>query len=84
MLKAAASGARAVEQWLRSEKFDVTAFVDDTRPVRAHMLHEAIANLINLGTLEQLIVYFAGHGFPNAGRSETWLLSEAPTIPVRL
>ena len=78
VLKAAASGARTIEQWLRSEGFDVQAFIDDTGPIRAHMLHEAIANLVNRGTVEQLVVYFAGHGFLTAGRSETWLLSEAP------
>jgi hypothetical protein len=77
-LNAAASGARAVERWLRSEGFDVRAFVDDVGPVQAHMLHEAITTIVNAGTFEQLVVYFAGHGFLNAGHSEMWLLSEAP------
>jgi hypothetical protein len=77
ILTAAASGARAVEQWLQSQGVEVHTFADDTGPVYARALIETTTRLVNLGTFDQLIVYFAGHGFLNAG-SEVWLLSEAP------
>jgi hypothetical protein len=78
VLKAAASGARAIQQWLHSEGFKVYAFIDDIEPIHAHAVQKQIAELIDPGTLEQLVIYFAGHGFLNAGSSEIWLLSEAP------
>ena len=62
-LSAAASGARTVANWLRSEGFEVKLFVDDKGPVKANHLFEAIAELVDRGTLDQLIVYFSGHGF---------------------
>jgi hypothetical protein len=79
-LSAAASGARTVANWLRSEGFEVKLFVDDKGPVKANHLFEAIAELVDRGTLDQLIVYFSGHGFLNA-YSEYWLLSGAPQNP---
>lgn len=78
VLRAAASGAREVEKWLGAEGYFVQSFIDDAGPVRAHGLYDAIAALIEPGNLDQLVVYFAGHGFLNAGRNEMWLLSEAP------
>jgi hypothetical protein len=77
VLGAAASGARQVEQWLRQQHFDVHAHIDDAGPVQAHALFQTIQTLVNAGTLDQLVIYFAGHGFLN-GTTETWLLSEAP------
>jgi hypothetical protein len=77
-LNAAVSGARYVEQWLRSEGFSVELLVDEREPVRAFAVQSAIERLVRLGTLQQLVIYFAGHGFLNAGRSEVWMLSGAP------
>jgi hypothetical protein len=79
-LRAARSGAHAVADWLASERFEVKRFVDDTQPVRAGEIFDAVAALVNRGTLEQLVVYFAGHGFINS-YSEYWLLSQAPDNP---
>jgi hypothetical protein len=80
-LRAAASGARAVAEWLRSEAFEVKLFIDDTGPVEAPQLLKAISGFIDRGTLEQLVVYFAGHGFVSGTVSEMWLLSDAPRDP---
>jgi hypothetical protein len=44
------------------------------------MLKKAIRDLIELGTVERLIVFFAGHGI-NVNRGERWLLSDAPDDP---
>ena len=79
-LKAAVSGARTVAEWLKREGFDVKLFVDDVNPVMASDLFAAINAFVDRGTLDQLVVYFAGHGFINS-YSEYWLLSKAPDNP---
>ena len=80
VLRGAASGAQMVASWLAAEGFEVTLFVDDGKPVRADQIFEAVAELVGRGTLEQLVVYFSGHGFLN-GYSEHWMLSRAPDNP---
>src|SRR5438046_3122848 len=77
-LRAASSGAKSVADWLKLEGFDVKLIVDDTGPVRAADLKAAIKTLIDRGTLDQLVIYFAGHGVVNAFNTEFWLLSGAP------
>jgi hypothetical protein len=80
-LKAAASGANKVGDWLKSEGFDeVKRFTDDVMPVKAGDIFDAVDGLLKLGTLQQLVVYFAGHGSV-VHYSELWLLSEAPHSP---
>ena len=69
-LKAAASGAREIAAWLDQEKCDVKLFADSAAPVTAHALVVAIKDFINRGTLEQLVIYFAGHGFISGSLSE--------------
>ena len=80
ILRAAKSGARQVARWLASEGFTVKLFVDDNGPVRVDDLLNAIMQIVRLGNQQQLVVYFAGHGFISA-YSEYWLLSEAPENP---
>jgi hypothetical protein len=79
-LKAAASGARSVSNWLAREGFGVVTLTDAAGPVTAHQVFAEVSRLVNLGTLEQLVIYFAGHGFIS-GYSEYWLLSGAPDDP---
>jgi hypothetical protein len=81
ILNAARSGAKQVADWLKGEGFDVKLFADDTGPVEAHGIFEAIKNFIDRGTLEELVVYFAGHGCITGTTSELWLLSDAPDDP---
>jgi Caspase domain len=80
-LRAAASGAVAVAEWLTSEGLDITLIVDHQNPVLANDVKVAIKALVNRGTLEQLVIYFAGHGFVSASNSEFWLLSSALENP---
>lgn len=79
-LRAAVSGARQVEEWLTGEGFEVTCLVDDPGPLKVEHVKEAVRGYINRGTFEQLVIYFAGHGYLN-GTAETWLLSGAPDDP---
>lgn len=80
VLSAAASGARDMVKWLRNEQYEVTAFVDDTGPVKAGQIFDAIDAIVGSGRYERLVVYFAGHGFVSQ-QSEFWLLSKAPHNP---
>lgn len=79
-LSAAVSGARAMADWLASEGFEVKTFTDDAGEVRVTPIVDAMQDLVNRGTLDQLVVYFAGHGFLYA-YSEHWMLSRAPDNP---
>jgi len=48
--------------------------------VRASDLCDGVSGLVSRGNLNQLAVYFAGHGFINS-YSEHWMLSQAPDNP---
>ncbi len=78
VLRAAISGARDVAKWLQTEGFEVKLLIDDRGPVRARDVFLDVSEFVNRGTLDQLVIYFAGHGFLNPGRGEVWLLSDAP------
>lgn len=80
-LSAAAKGARDVADWLKQEQFEVTLFDDSVAPVTTAAVFAAIDGLVRRGTLDQLVVYFAGHGFISGALSEFWLLSGAPNNP---
>jgi hypothetical protein len=81
MLKAAVAGASSVADWLKREGFEVKLFVDKDAPVEVEPLKRAIKGFIDPGTLDQLVVYFAGHGCITGALSEMWLLSGAPDDP---
>lgn len=79
-LSAAASGAEAVADWLAREGFEVKRFTDDVGEVRITPIVDVIQELVERGTLDQLVIYFAGHGFLYS-YSEHWMLSRAPDNP---
>lgn len=79
-LAAAAAAAGRVADWLEAEGFAVQRFLDSAGPVRVAAIYDAIEALVERGTLEQLVVYFGGHGFLN-NYAEHWLLSNAPDNP---
>jgi hypothetical protein len=79
-LKAAATGASSIAQWLVHEGFETKLLTDKSNPVRAGEVFDTVAALVNRGTLEQLVIYFAGHGFAEH-YAEYWLLSGAPANP---
>lgn len=80
ILRAAVSGARSVAEWLKGEGFEVTLIVDETQPVTANAIKQAVTALVGRGNLTQLVVYFSGHGI-SVGYNEFWLLSGAPDDP---
>lgn len=80
VLTAAVVGANQVARWLEDEGFVVKRFVDADAPVKVSAVFEAVEALVALGTLEQLVVYFAGHGFARL-YNEFWLFSGAPGNP---
>ena len=66
-------------EWARLQGIDpsrVTAITDETEPVDPARIKRAVRDLTRLAVVEQLLVYFAGHGV-NLGRQEYWLLSDA-------
>jgi hypothetical protein len=80
VLRAAAAGAHQIADWLQEEGFAVSLFVDDDDPVTFNDIYNAINDLVNRNTLEQLVVYFGGHGFLR-GSTEVWLLSDGLQNP---
>lgn len=79
-LEAAASGALDIQLWLAKE-YHVTAHTDrDGEPVRFADVFETVAAYAKCMTMEQLVIYFAGHGY-YASQNEIWLLSGAPDNP---
>lgn len=81
VLRDAAKSARRMAGWARAQGFkddDVVVITDeDGGSVSVGMISNAIRRFNELGSIEQLIVFFAGHGI-NLFRSERWLLTDAP------
>jgi aspartate 1-decarboxylase len=75
-LRAAVSGAKQVGGWLKSEGISVELIIDDQGPVKVEDIFDAVDKYVSLPTLQQLIVYFAGHG-SYVGTGDYWLLSHA-------
>ena len=81
-LQAVTSRIHELAQWTRSQGIPesrIKIFTDESGEVRLHQITDAIEEIVGLATVEQLIVYFAGHGVNNRG--EYWLLSRAPANP---
>jgi len=81
-LKDAAAGARRMYEWALAQGMtDGThaKLITDERGATVHsdLIYDAIKELIDGPGVDQLIVYFAGHGV-NISRSEHWLLTDAP------
>lgn len=81
VLGAARSGADQVANWLQAENYDVALLTDaKNKPVLVSDVFAAVNTRVTAGTLDQLVIYFAGHGFIGS-YSEYWLLSGAPANP---
>jgi hypothetical protein len=81
-LRDAASGAQRMHAWALSQGMtDGThaKLITDTRYEKVHpdLIYDAIKELTDGPGVDQLFVYFAGHGV-NINRSEQWLLTDAP------
>ncbi|MCU7812869.1 MAG: caspase family protein, partial [Candidatus Thiodiazotropha sp. (ex Notomyrtea botanica)] len=80
-LNDAAKGARRFAKWARAQGVDPVKVITDQRAkVTIGKVKDAVKNIVNKGNVEQLLVYFAGHGV-NIRYSEYWLLSDAPDDP---
>jgi hypothetical protein len=82
-LSGASAGALEIKDWLEREKYDsVVSFVDEggINAVRIGDISKAIKEFVGKDTVEQLVIYFAGHGFYQ-GDEEVWMLSESPETP---
>lgn len=80
VLQDAAAGARRMAQWALAQGMAqdrVVLFTDEAGPIDVADIRRAVRALVDAGTLQQLIVYFAGHGV-NIRYGEYWLLTDAP------
>jgi hypothetical protein len=78
----AAAGAERMYRWAlgqgMAERTHAKLVTDaDGRRVTPDGIYDAIKEILDGPGVDQLIVYFAGHGV-NINRSEHWLLTEAP------
>ena len=79
VLQDATRSARRMEVWAKGQGVQhVAVFTDeDGKKVKISAIKDEISKLARRGTVDQLIVFFAGHGI-NLNRGERWLLSDAP------
>jgi hypothetical protein len=78
----AASGAKRMAAWAEHQGVQHVAVLTDAdgEGVAVADVKRAIRAIVELGSVEHLCVYFAGHG-ANVNRNEVWLLSGAPVDP---
>ncbi len=78
-LQAVWDGVRGMKEWALSQGIDkdlVRTITDETGKVTPQQIKDAVSEFAGPGDLDQLIIYFAGHGV-NVRRGEYWLLSDA-------
>lgn len=79
VLKDAETGATDFADFLEDGGFDpVLRFLGADGPVTVPKLKQAVRSLTDPPVLDQLVIYFAGHGIMPLPANEKWLLSEAP------
>ncbi|MDP5184040.1 caspase family protein [Blastococcus sp. BMG 814] len=81
-LQAVGAALELMAVWARSQGMDPVTTLSDEKghPVDTRSVYAAIDAVVSRETVDQLVVYFAGHGINN-GHSEYWLLSESPENP---
>ena len=82
-LQAVLAGVTGMEEWANSQGIPaerIRRVTDESGDVTPQRIKDAIRDLLQPGNLDQLIIYFAGHGL-NVGWSEYWLLSDASDDP---
>lgn len=77
VLKDAAAGAERMHAWASRTGIASELVIDRDDKVTVDRVYDAVQRAIGTSGLDQLIVYFAGHGY-NRFRREQWLLSDAP------
>lgn len=79
VLQAVWSCVHAMEAWALSQGFDphlIKTITDETAKVTPQLIKDTIKELVDSGNLDQLIIYFSGHGV-NLKYGEYWLLTDA-------
>jgi hypothetical protein len=81
-LQAVESCVTDMVEWAEDQGFDAVRTLADTHgsAVTISQIQQEIGTSLATGTVDQLVVYFAGHGV-NVGQAEFWLLSRAPEWP---
>lgn len=80
-LQAVESGIVLMTAWATGQGINgdrLVVLTDRNNVVRAYQVVDAIDKLVQQRNIDQLIVYFSGHGLHNRG--DIWLLSGAPKI----
>jgi hypothetical protein len=76
----AATAVRKMCDWAFSQNCDCTPLTDrDNGRVTLDDVGRAVREYVRRGIYDQLIVYFAGHGFNKGTNADYWLLSDAPS-----
>ena len=75
-LRGAVNGARAIAAWAEGQGHATRLLTDEQDPVEIPHIRAALDQLLD-GVPEQLLIYFAGHGFslPMAVADDLWLPS---------
>lgn len=76
----AAAGAKRMYDWALTQGVsaeNAVLITDSNGKVTPDQIYDSIKRIIDGAGVDQLILYFAGHGV-NINRSEQWLLSDAP------
>ncbi|WP_109506008.1 caspase family protein [Nocardioides speluncae] len=76
-LKDAVAGAERMHAWASRAGIASELVTDRHDKVTVDRVYDAVQHAVGTSGLDQLIVYFAGHGY-NRFRREQWLLSDAP------
>ncbi|MDY7807118.1 caspase family protein [Burkholderia stagnalis] len=83
-LNDAVRGARRMREWVLTQGFapdNVILITDDSGPVAASAVQDAVQRVLDpMAGIEQLLIYFAGHGL-NINYGEFWLLSRGQEWP---
>lgn len=82
-LEAVWDNVDAMHDWAvrqNAKKDDVVVITDQYERVTLSNIYDAVSKFCERGTIDQLLIYFSGHGVNNA-RSEFWLLSDAVENP---
>ena len=84
-LEAAWSSVEEMDQWADGQGIPASnriKITDEVEPVTLQRIWDTVNELVDRGVLEQLLIYFSGHGINNA-RNEYWLLSDAIVNPTQ-
>src|SRR6266567_3008763 len=83
ILRGARNGAHEFAAWAHAVGFDqVVELIDDgSRKVRASEIYQVIDDAVDVGDVERLFIFFAGHGVAKGTALDFWLLSEGARNP---